>query len=239
MEIPEPTFCEGLVDCGTPQLPDLQPIISWDDLDPQVVERLLPTTEGPPTAGLLPAETWFVEQADGRRLLRFATVAANIGDGPLDIIAAPDGGESAPTWQRIWTDEFAFDDIPSGEFIFHDDHDHIHFDAFERYRLLDADGTIVASSEKVSFCLRDSVLVVTDRTSFQAQFDDGNCDGQQQIINAGFGDHYHALLEDQWIDITGVAAGEYIVEITIDPLDNIVEIDETNNTGTFPVVIAD
>ena len=237
LEIPEPTFCEGLVDCGTPLLPDLQPIIGWNDLDPEVVERLLPSTEGPPAAGLLPEETWFVEETDGQRLLRFATVAANIGDGPLDIIAAPDDGDNAPTWQRIWTDEFHFDDVPSGEFIFHDDHDHIHFDAFERYRLLDAEGTVIASSEKVSFCLRDSVLVVPEREGFQAQFDDGDCEGQQQIINAGFGDHYHALLEDQWIDITGVEAGEYTVEITVDPLDNIIEIDETNNTGTFPVVI--
>ena len=103
--------------------------------------------------------------------------------------------------------------------------------------MLDAEGTVIASSEKVSFCLRDSVLVVPEREGFQAQFDDGDCEGQQQIINAGFGDHYHALLEDQWIDITGVEAGEYTVEITVDPLDNIIEIDETNNTGTFPVVI--
>ena len=208
VEVPEPTPCPGLSDCGVPQLPDLQPVIRWDDLDPEVVETLLPATQGPPTAGLLPAETWFLDEVDGRRLLRFATVAANVGDGPLDIIASPADGDRAPTWQRIWTDEFRFDDVESGEFIFHEGHDHIHFDAFERYSLLNEAGDVVASSEKVSFCLRDSVLVVPAASGFRAQFDTGDCDGQQQVINPGFGDHYHALLDDQWIDVTGVTPGE-------------------------------
>lgn len=237
--ITEPVACSDLVDCGTPLLPDLTPLIGWDDLAPEVVARLEPSSQGPPDAGLLPAETWFVSEEQGRVLLRFATVAANVGDGPLDVIAAPDGGENAPTWQRIWTDTWHFEDVAAGEFVSHEGHDHIHFDAFERYRLLDASGAVVASSEKVSFCLRDSVLIETDfpQVTGPMLVDDGNCEGQQQVINAGFGDHYHALLEDQWIDVTGVPAGDYIVEVTVDPLDLIREADEDNNVGTFAVTI--
>ena len=239
LEVVEPTPCVAGVDCGTPQLPDLVPIIGWGDVPADVAERLRPATEGPPTAGLFPAETWFISNEDGRRLLRFATVAANFGDGPLDVIAAPGSGESAPTWQRIWTDTWHFEDVASGEFIFHPEHDHIHFDAFERYRLLDASGAVVASSEKVSFCLRDSVRLVSEAPSPTGPMlvDTGDCGMQQQVINAGFGDHYHALLEDQWIDITGIPAGDYVVEIAIDPFDNIVESDETNNIGSFPITV--
>ena len=239
LEIPQPTACDETQDCGAPLLPDLVPIIGSSDLDPAVVARFESLEDGPPTAGLFPAETWFVEDTESRRLLRFATVAANTGEGPLDIIALPGVGESSQTWQRIWTDRWNFRDSLSGEFIFHPTHDHVHFDAFERYTLLDTAGTIVAESEKVSFCLRDSVRVVDGLPSPIGPMlvDDGSCEGQQQVINPGFGDHYHALLDDQWIDITGVPAGDYVVEISVDPLDLIIESDESNNVASFPVTL--
>ena len=239
LEIPQPTACDGAQDCGTPLLPDLMPVISSADLEPVVATRLAPASDGPPTAGLFPAETWFVAEEEGRRLLRFATVAANIGEGPLDIIARPGIGDSSQTWQRVWTDRWNFQDSLSGEFVFHPTHDHIHFDAFERYTLLDTTGAIVAESEKVSFCLRDSVRIFEDLPSPVGPMlvDDGSCEGQEQVINPGFGDHYHALLDDQWIDITGVPAGDYQVEIAVDPLDLIIESDETNNVASFTITL--
>ena len=242
LELPEPQACNVDATCGTELLPDLTPIIGWGDVLPPVKDRLRPATEnGDPTAGLFPAETWFVEQVDDRRLLRFATVAANVGEGPLDIIAGEDDGDSLQTWQRIWTDEWRFTDRLSGEFVFHEEHDHIHFDAFERYRLLDDAGNVVAEAEKVSFCLRDSVRIATDSPTPVGPMlvDDGDCGNQQQIINAGFGDHYHALLEDQWIDITGVPDGRYTVEISVDPLDLIVESNESNNVGRFAIELVE
>ena len=239
LEIPQPTACPQDTDCGTPLLPDLSPIIGWDDVDPAVADFLRPGTVGPLSAGLFPAETWFVDQDGERRLLRFATVAANIGEGPLDIIALPGEGDSSQTWQRVWTSDWHFQDSLSGEFIFHPEHDHVHFDAFERYTLRDASGAVVAESEKVSFCLRDSVRVVDGLAPAEGLMlvDDGSCEGQQQVINPGFGDHYHALLEDQWIDITGVPSGNYEVEIAVDPLDLILESDESNNVASFAVTI--
>ena len=64
-----------------------------------------------------------------------------------------------------------------------------------------------------------------------------DCGGTQQIINPGFGDHYHSLLDDQWIDISDVAPGEYTVRVIVDPLDLIVEADESNNVASFAVTI--
>lgn len=239
LDVPQPIACTDDDDCGTPLLPDLTPIIGWGDLDPSVAERLMPTAVGPPSAGLFPAEAWFTSEEEGRMLLRFPTVAANVGDGPLDIIAVPGEGESSQTWQRVWTSDWNFQDSLSGEFIFHPEHDHVHFDAFERYTLRDLGGAVVASSEKVSFCLRDSVRV-TERLPAPDGLmlvDDGSCEGQQQVINAGFGDHYHALLEDQWIDITGVPAGDYELEIAVDPLDLIQESNESNNVASFAITL--
>ena len=237
--IPTPQECTDATDCGTPLLPDLTPVIAWTDVSKEDAERLRPGPDSPVSAGLLPAETWFVTESENRRLLRFATVALNAGAGPLDVIAEQgQTGTIASTWQRIWTDTWHFSDVPSGEFVRHPTHDHIHFDAFERYRLLALDGEVVASAEKVSFCLRDSVRIGPVRPATGAMLiGDDDCGELQQVINPGFGDHYHALLDDQWIDITGVASGTYVVEITIDPENLIVESDEANNVGTFEVVI--
>lgn len=238
--IPQPTPCEPADSCGNELLPDLTPITSTSQLDPAAAERLTVQTSAPRSADLFPDGSWFIDETATGRLLRFPTVAANIGTGPLDIIA--EGVESngaTQTFQRIWTDTWQFRDVASGEFVFHPTHDHIHFDAFERYELVDAADTVVAVAEKVSFCLRDSIRISEERPEptgvvFVAPAD---CGGNEQIINPGFGDHYHSLLDDQWIEISDVAPGSYRVRVIVDPLNQIVEADETNNTSTFVVTI--
>ena len=231
----EPQAC---ADCGTPAPPDLVPIVAWDQIDAEARSQLQASTSAPGAQGLLPGDTWFVEVADGRTLLRFSSVTANLGEGPLDVIAQrADLSGFTPTWQRIWTDEWNYQDVPSGEFVFHADHDHVHFDAFERYRLLDGQGQVVAESSKVSFCLRDSIRVSDAPMPTTGIFGNGDCGDRQQAINPGFADHYNQFLPDQWIDITGVPSGDYTVEITVDPTELIIEADETNNVAFFEVTI--
>ena len=48
---------------------------------------------------------------------------------------------------------------------------------------------------------------------------------------------YSANLSGQWIDVTDVAAGSYVLEITLDPLNVIDELDETNNVTLVNVTI--
>lgn len=221
--------------CPTLALPDLVPIIDREQFDTAL------RTAADKSAGLLPPDTWFVDtQPDGQRLLRFASLSANLGLGVLDVIAEPGDQGRQQAWQRLWGTDLHYWDRPSGEFIFHPGHEHMHFDAFERYRLLDADGQIVASSDKVSFCLRDSIRVQVGERPSGVFIEAGDtCGVRQQAINPGFGDHYDQFLPDQWIDITGVPAGDYIVEITVDPENLILEADEENNVGRFPVSIPD
>lgn len=235
-----PRDCTDQSDCGAAQLPDLMPITSWDQLDEASRARLKPAADAPPIEQLLPPYTWFVEStASGSTLLRFSSVTANVGSGPLDVIAnrsQPDGASTTTTWQRLWTAEWNYIDRLSGSFLFHEDHDHIHFDEFERYRLIGPAGRVVAESAKVSFCLRDSLRIVSDPTPTVGPFGSAEtCGANQQSINVGYADHYHQFLPDQWIDVTGIAAGEYLVEITVDPANLLVEEDETNNVGTFAI----
>lgn len=56
-------------------------------------------------------------------------------------------------------------------------------------------------------------------------------DNQVQGISVGWTDVYSSGLAGQQINITGVANGDYWLEVVVDPLNHILETDETNNTS--------
>lgn len=238
----EPERC-GLSPCPGELLPDLIPILD--------------SVAAAPTQPL-PPDSWYIDTdtQPGRKLLRFSSAAVNVGDGPLHVVAGERTPSGLRTSQRVWTADLAYTDHEAGIFVFHPDHDHIHLDAFEQYRLLDGDGTEVASAEKVSFCLVDTwpiaahefaQLAGSHDNSGQAPapvmadglgiWSDEPCGTSEQAINVGWADYYGAELADQWIDITGVPAGDYQVEITVDPANVLRELDETNNRVTFPITV--
>jgi hypothetical protein len=126
-----------------------------------------------------------------RRLLRFDTVIINAGDGDLVV-----GDRSDPKnpYARY--------------FYFAACHGHYHISDFSIYELLDADGgkTVVAG-EKQGFCFEDSFKYSGDKS--------GGFNCEYQGITSGFGDWYYKQLPGQWIDITGIPEGDYIVRATI------------------------
>lgn len=214
-------------DCGAPLRPDLVQLISGQP----------PSADRP-----LPADSWSIDTSTrpGRTLLRFASAIANEGDGPLHVIAVNRTADGMETVQRIWSDTNSYVDQPAGTFVHHDGHDHMHLEGFETYRLLDLDGSEVATANKVSFCLTDSWSVDPDASTSLGYgvYTDELCGALEQAINVGSADYYGADLDDQWIDITGVAPGTYRVELIIDPDNIIEELDESNNVASFEVVIA-
>lgn len=126
-----------------------------------------------------------------RRLLRFDTVVMNRGDGDLVV-----GDRSDP------------DNPYAPFFVFHSCHGHYHIKDFSIYELIDADGITVKAGTKQGFCFEDSF-----------KYEDGGksngYDCHFQGITAGWGDWYYKQLVGQWIDITGVPAGEYTVRVTL------------------------
>ncbi len=143
------------------------------------------------------------------RLLRFSTESRNIGGADL-VVGSPVGNPN---------------------FEFAECHGHYHFLGFARYRLLDSQGGVAAVGRKVSFCLEDIErwnLSASENTKF-------TCDAQG--IQEGWSDIYDSGLEGQWVDITGVPAGEYILEVTMNPDHVLLEGDYTNNVTTLPVTI--
>lgn len=203
---------------GTPLLPDLIP---WSD------EHL----------GLM--YDWDVEaETDGRTLLRLSTSTANIGAGPLELNggAIHENG-TQDVWQRIEYSDGGHEVRLAGEFEYHPEHDHVHFAGFAEYNLRavtseDGVGDVVATGGKTSFCVLD--LQDYDLTLPQAPSEPQfvGCDTSQGL-SVGWADIYDRELPDQWIDVTGVPAGEYWLEVVVDPENRLLEGDDSNNTASI------
>lgn len=125
-----------------------------------------------------------------RRILRFDTVVMNSGNGDLVV-----GDRSDPN--NPYADWFEFASC----------HGHYHIRDFSVYELLNTDRTVVVAGHKQGFCFEDSF-----------KYDGGKSNGYNcgfQGITSGWGDWYYKQLTGQWIDITGVPEGDYIVRVTI------------------------
>jgi hypothetical protein len=82
-------------------------------------------------------------------------------------------------------------------------HHHYHIIGFSNYQLLKLDRSVAAQGHKQAFCLED-LLKYSNNDSH------GYTCGSQGI-SSGWGDWYFKQLSGQWIDITGVPEGDYIV----------------------------
>ena len=65
----------------------------------------------------------------------------------------------------------------------------------------------VVAGEKQGFCFEDSLKYGRNAS--------GGYDCDYQGITSGWGDFYYKQLPGQWIDITGVPEGDYLVRITL------------------------
>jgi hypothetical protein len=116
-------------------------------------------------------------------------------------------------------------------FVYAPCHRHYHFRDFADYRLVNSAGQAVAVGLKAGFCLLDS-LIWDDAASPVAKYD---C--QNQGIQHGWADVYHRDLSCQWVDITGLEAGIYMLELEVNPIGRLPELTRTNNITRLSVVI--
>jgi len=135
-------------------------------------------------------EEGVVGGAGYRRILRFDTVVMNSGNGDLVVGDRSDPNNPYAEW-----------------FEFAPCHGHYHIRGFSNYELLNTDRTVVVAGHKQGFCFEDSF-----------KYDGGKSNGYNcgfQGITSGWGDWYYKQLTGQWIDITGVPEGDYIVRVTV------------------------
>ena len=78
---------------------------------------------------------------------------------------------------------------------------------FSNYELLNKERTVVLAGHKQGLCLGDSFKFEGDKSN------DFNCSSQG--ITSGWAGWYYKKQIGQWIDITGVPEGDYIVRVTV------------------------
>ncbi|XP_067829737.1 lysyl oxidase homolog 1 [Heptranchias perlo] len=113
---------------------------------------------------------------------------------------------------------------PRHTWEWHSCHQHYHsMDEFSHYDLLDAaTGRKVAEGHKASFCLEDTTCDFGHLKRYA-------CTAHTQGLSPGCYDTYNADIDCQWIDITDVQPGKYILKLQVNPNYLIQESDFTNN----------
>jgi hypothetical protein len=145
-----------------------------------------------------------------RRIMEWNSIIVNLGDRPLVV-----GDTSAH--QPIWT--------------FNDGLGQLEFFGWTRSFLRDDNNVLVGAGHKGSFCMIDLFEVIPGS---QAIFQD--C-GNGQGINDGMGDVYSVGLQCQFIDITGVPAGSYTLEVQTDFTKQLPEKSYNNNSAIYDVIL--
>lgn len=172
-------------------------------------------------------------QAGTRRVLRFTYTTPNFGAGDL-IVGNPD---SHPEW-------FEFDSC-HGHFHFREYADYrlwipSQYERYEAIRSANPDLTpaqVLAANpdlqpvvgEKRGFCVIDIwPYSVAPPKYFLCDF---------QGISVGWADEYWSDLDSQFIDVTGVPSGSYILEAEVNAERLFEESDYANNRTAIPVTI--
>jgi hypothetical protein len=165
--------------------------------------------------------------AGERRLLRFTTGAKNAGTGDL-FLGDPAHGD--PKY-----------------FEFAQCHGHYHFKGFADYQLLKLDHSLVVQGHKMSFCVEDNEPPTNPHegtTNLIPRPDEVPQGSPPPVdhwtpsqrtychhpgLHRGWEDAYANTIEGNWLDITDVAPGDYLLSITLNPQHFIAELSYDNN----------
>jgi hypothetical protein len=229
-----------------PLLPDLQ-IRSARTVTFDTPSFPLFEPDPPPGNSCFDSET---AETGATNCLRFDQVIANAGKGAAELrFALPHdpNDTSREVNQRIYRSDGSSYEQGAGEWEFHDIHQHYHYTNFTISELWKSNkyGHVLGSqpvktSEKVSFCVADIEIDrwgkdnVHDRRYFAPDClfptaSDENYDYLVQGIGAGWNDIYEWYLPGQYIEVSGVANGYYVLRSCTDPDGTIDETKENNN----------
>ncbi|AUX20789.1 hypothetical protein SOCEGT47_012630 [Sorangium cellulosum] len=112
-------------------------------------------------------------------------------------------------------------------------HQHYHFKNFTEYRLLGADGEVVAQGHKQAFCLLD--VAPLDPAAPAPPGAPGPGSTGCNFLSAGWADVYEVGTPCQWIDVTDVPEGDYVLRVAVNPIGVIAERSTADNVVEVPV----
>jgi hypothetical protein len=208
------------------------------DLDQEVPSRLVVVRAGSPA------------QPEFR--LGFRSAVRNVGDGPLTI----DGHRpDAATGTMVADQVVEHDGGPRAkvrgvgrlQYVVSPDHRHWHLLRFERYELRRPGSSVaLLGDRKTGFCLGDRYMAVGPRLRHRASHPSfrSRCGleqtqllGIREGISVGFGDDYAANLEGQYLPLTGLADGRYVLVHRVNGDRRIHETDYRNNAASVLIAL--
>ncbi len=180
-----------------------------------------------------------VEQG-ARRCLRFDTAVANLGTGPAEVRYRPSADTEATLVQRVFRSDGSYFDRPAAPSDFHVIHGHFHYRNFSISRLWRADEEghkigkrPIVTGQKNGFCFEDTARVEGDGESrYNCLEYEASNEGADRVtgISVGFADVYTYILNGQYLEITTVPDGRYLLETSIDPDKTLLEKTRRDNT---------
>ncbi len=180
--------------------------------------------------------------------LGFASAVENLGDGPLIINGHRPGLETGTmdADQVVERDGAPQQVIPGAaqlRYVVSPDHRHWHLLGFDRYELRRAGRRAPAVRDrKTGFCLGDRYP--STRRSLPgappSPVYTGRCGlgepellGIQEGISVGYGDNYQANLEGQYLPLTGLRSGRYVLVHRVNAERGLRELDYKNNAASL------
>lgn len=194
-----------------------------------------------PDLAMSPLGDFRIEWVNGRRLLRFTAMMVNVGDGNFEVY-----GSRLTTADPMEVEQIVRETANPGSDVVQriptnaegkwsgDGHNHWHVQEMMRYDLWGNSGTLRGA--KTGFCFLDSDPYNTGlpgasqgpyyRASW-CQFTPSALSNKMGI-SVGWGDEYEYYLAWQWVDITGLPGGTYVVRSKVDPYGFFTELNEAN-----------
>jgi hypothetical protein len=155
-----------------------------------------------------------ITQTGTRRLLRFDTATQNVGNADLTV--------GDPTQNAC--------------FEWSACHQHYHFKGVGLYTLYQSDGvTVAALGHKQGFCLDDVEPIPSLVPPPPQPASPYNCTNQG--LHVGWEDVYPNDIDCQWIDITDVPPGMYVLSVLVNGAHYLPESNYGNNEARVPVTI--
>jgi hypothetical protein len=186
------------------------------------------------------------------RCLRWDQGEHNLGDGPFELHNYPDYGPAM--WQRVYSADSSVTQRQVGETVFNSAHGHLHYMGFNVVSLHEIApdgglGPLVVQAPDKGMCFVDVEVasLQSERNSPLSYGFPGTCDVASHRdsldptypghpffamgISVGAADVYPWYIADQYIDVTSVRDGRYLLRVEVDANRKLIEKSHDNNVA--------
>ncbi|MGI9023663.1 MAG: lysyl oxidase family protein [Acidimicrobiales bacterium] len=192
-----------------------------------------------PDLGMASLADFRIETPPGQRLLRFTALVVNVGAGPFDLkgVRKNTTVTEMRVKQRLFNDDGTKSTLATSATMFYagDGHDHWHVRDLQRYTIHSiGTDTELSAGAKTGFCFFDGVAyrLSLPRAPQRPRYSSCGASASTTVsmgLSVGWGDVYPWNLAFQWIDISALPAGDYIVRAKADPKGLFTEASKGNN----------